>query len=83
MKFSVYNNIKDQSTDFVFRVQQEQLARAQMIRIMEKMTDRIAHVLAREYLKKKGPDLRRLVHMEFIERRVKRAIKDAIKREEK
>lgn len=83
MKFSVYDNMRDASTDFVFRLQHQELSKNQMMIIQEKMTDRIAHVLAREYLKKKGLALRRMVNMAFIERQIKNAVINATFKESK
>jgi hypothetical protein len=57
----------------------EIIERHMMTEVIERFVDRVAHVMAREYLKRRRPSLEKVINQEWIERRVRRAIREAAK----
>lgn len=83
MKIEVSENPFELSQEVRLRFSIQDIMRLTIMRILEKFEDRGAHILAREYLKRKGHSIRKVADYEFVDQRVRRMVKEIVSRCEK
>lgn len=79
MKFEIFENPRIASKTIAATIPFDFIHKAMMVEVLEKFTTRVAHVIARDYLRTKGPALRKAINQEWVERRVRRAIREALR----